>query len=112
MRNISFALTTKQFAEGGKTVTRRLGWRSIKAGDVLMGCEKCQGIKPGGLVRLGAIEVVSVRRERLDAMTDDDCPREGFPRMTAPQFVKMFCEHMGCPPDVEVTRIEFRKVGL
>lgn len=26
MRNLSFALTTRQFIDGSKTVTRRLGW--------------------------------------------------------------------------------------
>lgn len=31
MRNISFALTTPQFLAGNKTVTRRMGWKFLKA---------------------------------------------------------------------------------
>jgi hypothetical protein len=110
MRNISFSLTTPQFIDGTKDVTRRLGWTFLKPGDHLMGCEKCQGIKPGELVRLGEIEVVSVRRECLNKITADDCRREGFPQLTPKQFVDMFCEHMACTIDKIVTRIEFKRV--
>ncbi len=48
MKNISFALTTKQFLDGSKTVTRRLGWANLKPGEILMACEKCMGLGPGG----------------------------------------------------------------
>jgi hypothetical protein len=70
MRNISFSLTTEQFKARTKTVTRRLGWTFLEPGTVLMGCEKCMGLKPGEkIVRLGRIRVVSVRRERLVRMS-------------------------------------------
>ena len=36
--------------------------------------------------------------------------REGFPILTPLEFVAMFCEHMKCAPDTEITRLEFRYV--
>lgn len=71
-RNISFLLTTDQFRKRTKTVTRRLKWLNVKVGDKLMGCVKCQGIKPGEQIeRLGLIVVTDVRRERLDCMLEE-----------------------------------------
>jgi hypothetical protein len=114
MRNISFMLTTNQFLQRTKHVTRRLGWKNCKTGDVLMGCEKCQGLKPGQkLVRLGPIRVVSARREPLVKMINlpvygqDEARLEGFPLMDGAAFVEMFCAHMSCTPATEVTRIQF-----
>jgi hypothetical protein len=115
-RNISFSLTTPQFRAQTKDVTRRLGWNAVKPGDILQGCEKCMGRKPGEpLVRLGMIEVVSVRREPLMKMTQEptygavECRREGFPRLSPREFVDFFCDsHPGCTPATEVTRIEFK----
>ncbi|WP_235674423.1 ASCH domain-containing protein [Mycolicibacterium pulveris] len=93
-----------------KTVTRRLGWLMLNAGDRLTLCEKVMGRKKGEpLVRLVDVEVVSTRRERLDAVTATDVAREGFPGMTPAQFVEFFCAtHKGCHPDTVVTRIEWR----
>lgn len=116
MRNISFAITTPQFIDGSKDVTRRLGWDFIKVGDQLMGCEKCQGIEKGGLVRLGAIEVLHVSRQPLSHMIGhpkwgrEEAIREGFPEMSGADFVVMFCAHMKCTPSTIVTRIEFKKI--
>ena len=111
MRNISFALTTPQFKARTKTVTRRLGWATLKPGTRLMGCAKCQGLKPGEkLERLGEIEVIAVREERLDRIDQSDVIREGFPGLTPAEFVAMFCKHMGCYASTIVTRIEFRYV--
>lgn len=132
MRNISFSLTTPQVRACTKTVTRRLGWANVKVGERLQGCEKCMGRKKGEpLVKLAVIEVVSVRRERLDMLTRykqtgtltlakegayfeqeaiDEIKREGFPEMTPKQFVSMFCEHMRCQPSKVITRIEFKYV--
>lgn len=116
MKNISFTLTTPQFKAKTKSVTRRIGWKDLKPGDHLMGCEKCMGRKPGEpLVRLGEIEVVTVRFERLDRMVAllaygrDECRKEGFPDMNADEFVEMFCSsHKGCEPSTVVTRISFK----
>lgn len=98
-----------------KDVTRRLGWKNLKVGELLQACVKCQGLGPGGKIeRLCTIRVKSVRRERLDAMLTDpaygliECCREGFPKMSPQEFVDFFCAgHKGCTPDSEVTRIEF-----
>jgi hypothetical protein len=117
MRNMSFSLTTAQFLAGSKDVTRRLGWLFLKPGDLVMGCEKCMGLKPGeNIVRLGIVEILDVRREPLNRMTADaeygraEAIREGFPDMTGGQFVEMFCSHMAAKPETLVTRIEFRRV--
>lgn len=111
MRNMSFALTTEQFKSQIKTVTRRLGWRFLKAGDLLCGCVKCMGLKPGETIeRLGVIRVKSVRRERLKDITHMDVIREGFPGMPKANFIMMFCQHMGGNPSQYVTRIEFEYV--
>jgi hypothetical protein len=109
---MSFSLTTKQIRNRTKTVTRRKGWLFLKPGDVLNACVKCQGLKPGEKIqRLCQIWVVSVRREPLwDIVTQhplSEVRREGFPRMSAREFVVMFCKHMGGGTQQTVTRIEF-----
>jgi hypothetical protein len=112
MKNISFMLTEPQFLDGSKTVTRRVGWRTLKAGAQLKAVRKSQGLKKGEKAHpLGVIEVIDVRRERLDAITADDCAREGFPEMSPAEFVAMFCREMSCKPETIVGRIEFRKVA-
>jgi hypothetical protein len=109
---MSFLLTTPQFIDGSKDVTRRLNWLKLKVGDVLIACEKCMGLKRGEKRNvLGLIEIVSVRREPLNAITTDDCRREGFPRFRPSQFVSMFCQHhKDCTPETLVTRIEFKRL--
>ncbi|MEW8120041.1 MAG: hypothetical protein AB2792_23010 [Candidatus Thiodiazotropha sp.] len=113
-RNMSFALTTEQFKNRTKTVTRRKGWKFLKPGDVVMGCKKCMGLKPGEkLERLGRIRIIDTRREDLSDMTFDpeygqiEVVREGFPGMTPDDFVSMFVDHMGGDVNQEVTRIEY-----
>lgn len=114
-RRISFALTTAQFLDESKDVTRRLRWLNLKPGTILMGCEKAMGIPKGGHpVDLGFIEVVSVRREPLaQILTDpiyglEECRREGFPDLQPVEFADMFCRHMACQWTTAITRIEFR----
>lgn len=116
-RQISFALTTPQFKNGTKTVTRRMGWLFLKPGDILMAVEKSQGLGKGGKVKtLGLIRVLHINRERLRLMIDDwrygerECVKEGFPDMSTIEFVAFFCRtHKGCEPHSIVTRIEFEK---
>jgi hypothetical protein len=112
---MSVALTQKQVRNRSKTVTRRLGWLRkgklmLAPGDTLTLCEKTQGIKKGGHpVRITDVEVVSVRRERLDAITAEDVAAEGFPGWTPEQFIKFFCDsHAGCTPSTVITRIQWR----
>jgi len=111
MRNASFTLTEQQVLDGTKDITRRLNWHWAKPGMRLMACRKCMGRKPGEpLVRLREIEVVSVRREPLYAITPDDVRREGFPDMTPAQFCTMFMRHAKCDLDREVARVEFKYI--
>lgn len=115
-RLMSVTLTEAAVVDRSKTVTRRLGWRQLEPGDRLTLCRKVMGRKRRDgtvepLVRLAEVEVVSVRRERLDSITDGDVIREGFDQWLigpASSFVRFFCQHMKCRPDTEVTRIEWR----
>lgn len=115
MRNISFALTTRQVRRRKKTVTRRLGWRDLEPGTLLQPVVKSQGLKKGQKVRkIGRpIRVVDVRREVLRRVIDvHDYGRrevilEGFPRMTPHQFVQFFCVANRCTSRQFVTRIEY-----
>lgn len=110
--NMSFMLTTEQVREQKKTVTRRLGWRNLKAGDELNACVKCMGLKQGEKIeRLAKIRVVNVRRERLCDITPDDVIREGFEGQSAEWFIDMFMREMGVPSSAEVTRIEFEYIN-
>jgi len=121
MRNISFSLTTPQVRAQTKTVTRRLGWKFAKVGDIYCAIEKGQGLKKGEkVVRICQIRVVNVRREPLSALTDDldygfaETAREGFPdgdKHWPSEFVSMFCAHNKVQPSTEVTRIEFEYVS-
>lgn len=117
MRNMSFALTTPQMLARTKTVTRRLGWASLKPGTLIQAVEKSQGLGKGGKVRkLGVIRVLDVRREPIGTLLADldygcsECVREGFPQMVGGAFVQMFVKRMGGNLSTVVTRIEFEHV--
>lgn len=112
MRRASFALTKCQFLADLKDITRGLGWLHLKAGDRLLAVSKGMGLKAGEKADIyGPIEVVSVRRERLDAIDAEDCRREGFPEMTPAEFVEFFCKaNRGTKPETVVTRIEFKRL--
>jgi hypothetical protein len=118
MRNMSFMMTTEAFANGSKTVTRRLGWWNVKPGDRLMGVQKSQGLKKGEkVVKLHPIEIVRPRWELLCEITPGDMPREGFPDMSTEEFIERFIEHnwAKCKKDRErtlVNRIEFKHLSL
>lgn len=108
-RLMSVALTEEPVRSRQKTVTRRLGWKFLKPGDRLTLCRKVIGRKPDEpLVRICDVEVVSVRREPLMAITFDDVEAEGFPGWPPSRFVDFFIEKMDCEMDTEVTRIEWR----
>lgn len=118
MRNISFALTTLQVRAQSKTVTRRVGWKLLKPGDLLQPIVKGQGIRKGEHVeKIGApIRVVSVTRERLDRLRYADADvvaaelrAEGVTHSCDDwqDFLRIYFWPQGCQPDTEVTRIEF-----
>jgi hypothetical protein len=111
MRNISCSLTADQVLNRTKTVTRRKGWKFLKAGDRLQVVRKAMGLKKGEHPEnLAVVEVVSVRREPLDAIEHADVAREGFPGMSRLEFLLFFCNHMGGPCDQPVTRIEWKYI--
>lgn len=102
---MSFAHTTAQVIAGTKTVTRRKGWRDAKKGSVLLAVDR---IRVPNAVILRAIEVVSVRRERLDSITAADVLLEGWPEgTTTEQFIAAFLKGMGGKARQIVNRIEF-----
>ena len=108
--NKAVALTREQVRARSKTVTRRQGWLMLKPGDTVTLCERVQGLRKGEHpVRITDVEVVSVRRERLDAITAEDVAAEGFPGWSAEEFIHFFTgTHKGCEPGSLVTRIEWR----
>jgi hypothetical protein len=106
---MSVSLTEQQVRDRTKTVTRRLGWLMLKPGDRLTLVRKAMGLRKGEpLVRVAEVEVISVRREPLEAITQEDVKAEGFRTWTPEEFVRFFCgTHKGCTPGTEVTRIEW-----
>jgi len=109
-RLMAVSLTEDQVRARAKTVTRRTGWRMLRVGDQLTLCRKVMGRRRGEpLERIAMVEVVSVRREPLDAITASDVAAEGFPQWKPAEFITFFCRtHRGCGPGTEVTRIEWR----
>lgn len=107
-RNMSFRLTERQILDRTKTVTRRLGWKFLKAGDVVHAVDRSMGLGKGQSPRfLARLRIVSVRREELWKCTDEDATREGYPEESGVDFVERFAFHMGIRPGDLVTRIEF-----
>lgn len=108
-RNMSFTITTKQFINKEKDITRRYGWKFLKAGDVVCGVEKSMGLKKGEKIKkLGLIKILSVREEPLNAITQNDVVREGFPHFNTKQFIQMLVDHYKVNPSNFVNRIEFK----
>lgn len=115
---MSFMLTEQQIVDRTKTVTRRMGWENLKAGELLAAVKKGMGLKKGEKVEvLATIRVVSTRQELLSTLAinqhygKQECAREGFPDMKPWQFIRMFCDtHKGCEPTTMITRIEFEYV--
>ena len=120
-------MTTDAVRNRTKTVTRRAGWTFLEVGDRLTLCPKVQGraryTHEGGerqkvvddLERICDVEVVDIRRERLDRMVLDiaygreEVALEGFPGMQPGIFVRQFfVDAQGIQPSDLVTRIEWR----
>ena len=135
-RRMSVSLTLDAVRERRKTVTRRHvdTWKDLKPGDRLTLCRKVMGRKAGEpLVRLAEVEVVSVRRESILAMTEADVEREGVPLVdrfgherfdevwfpdggtfadaqpTVESWISWYCGEFDLHPYLDdVTRIEWR----
>ena len=106
---MSFFETQEQVLSQKKTVTRRQGWKNLKVGDLIQPIEKGMGLKRGEKQKLvgGLIRVVKVSREPINAITQGDCAREGFPQMSPEGFVDFYCGFNKCKPTELCTRIEF-----
>lgn len=119
VRNMSFSLTTPQMLAREKTVTRRIGWRFLKPGDLVQAVEQARGLKKGEVLRkLAVLRIVDVRVEPLSRLVsdprygEDELPREGFPCWSRDEFLEMFRRtHRLTTNDAEVTRIEFEYVS-
>lgn len=106
---MAVSLTEQQVRARTKIVTRRVGWRMLRPGDRLTLCKKVMGRRRGEpLDRIALVEVISVRREPLSAITLADVAAEGFPQWTAAEFVAFFCRTHHCQPGSQVARIEWR----
>lgn len=90
-------------------MTRRVGWRFAKVGDVVQPVVKRQGLKKGETVEKigGPIRFVAVDRVVLGDISHTDVFLEGFPQMTRREFVTMFKKANGGLKDQVVTRIKF-----
>lgn len=112
-RLMSVAFTEQAVRDRRKTVTRRKGWAYLVPGNRITLCRKVMGRKPGEpLIRIVDVEVVSVRREPLEQITDEDVAREGFPGMTRDEFMRrFFVDAQGIQPSDQVTRIEWTFLG-
>lgn len=111
MRNWSFQLTPTQVRSRSKTVTRRS--KGVPAvGELRQPVVQQQGLQRGAHVEPigGPVRVVSVRWEPLNAITVEDCVKEGFPEFTPEQFVAFYRRRTGGPADQPVARIEFEYV--
>ncbi|MGX1805167.1 hypothetical protein ACWIGI_05585 [Nocardia sp. NPDC055321] len=104
------SLTEPQVRARTKSVTRRMGWLHLAAGDRVTLCRKVMGRRRGEpLVRIVEVQIVAVGREPLNQITSTEVSAEGFPEMSPAEFVAFFCRtHKGCTPDSIVTRIEWR----
>ncbi|HEY2086315.1 MAG TPA: hypothetical protein VGH54_09850 [Mycobacterium sp.] len=115
-RLMSVAFTEDAVRRRAKTVTRRKGWLFLKPGDRLTLCRKVMGRKKGEpLVRIVDVQVVSVRREPLSALTMDltygqnEVSYEGFPDMSPEDFVdEFFVKAQRMHVEDVVTRVEWR----
>ena len=93
-----------------KTVTRRLGWNHTKVGDTLTLVRKM--MKGTGssfwLDPLAEVEVVSIHSEMLCMVLDGDMADEGYPSMTASDYVTAFCRRHRADPWSPVKVIRWR----
>lgn len=113
MRNMSFFETQDQFRDKTKTITRRPSWWGLKPDDVVMGVEKAQGLGKGGkIVKMHPIRILSVCKEPLSSITQEDVIAEGFPDWTPSDFINFFMKFNRCGENEPVNRIEFEHLEM
>lgn len=74
---MSVALTTQAVRDRVKTQTRRNGWLRLRTGDQLALCPKYRGIRRADRELITIVDVLSVRREPLRAITAAGVLAEG-----------------------------------
>lgn len=87
---MSVALTTQAVRDRAKTQSRRDGWLRLMAGDQLALCPKYRGVRREDRELITIVDVLSVRREPLSAITAGDVLAEGFPDFSPAEFVAFF----------------------
>lgn len=115
MRNMSFAMTEPQVRAQTKDVTRRMGWKFLKPGDLVQPVRKAMGLKRGEKVeKIGPpIRIVSNTPEALMELVRNDeyglreLGREGFPDHQPDEWIGWFAKGHGCTTAQVVNRIEF-----
>lgn len=112
MQSIVFAHTARQVRARTKTVTRRVGWRTLAVGSLLRAIDRDPRSMRGAPRELAILRVVNVRREVLEEITAEEVAAEGFPGMTPATFVRMFAQAMRVERDAIVTRIEFEYLDV
>lgn len=107
MRCMSFAATTEQIRNKTKTVTRRMGWKFLKPGDLIEAVAKYRGVRKNDRKKLATIKVHQVYRERLSHVSFLDVDREGFRGWSPEEFIDLFCKMNKCNRGAWVTVIWF-----
>jgi len=115
--NMSFCKTVEQARAMTKDVTRRERWKKLKVGDIVQQIVKGQGLKKGE--KIEKIHRIYIVRTEWEPLRDiilrpyrkpyikSEMEREGFPDMTATEFVEMYCELNERDASAPVNRIEF-----
>lgn len=110
---MSFTMTSAQIKTRTKTVTRRFGWWFLKTGDIVCAVEKVRGLGKGEKVkRLAVLRIISVREEPLLCVTESDCYMEGYPLLSALEFIEMIKKHYKCKDTDIINRIEFEYIDF
>ena len=106
-------MTTEQARNRTKTVTRRQGWARIRAGQLIQQVVKGMGLKKGEKVeKLHVVRIVSARWEPVNAITQEDVIKEGFPTWTPEDFIRFYCTAHGIVRGALCNRIEFEYVDM
>ena len=118
-RRMSCSLTIDAVRNRTKTVTRRHvdTWKDLKPGDRLTLIEKGMGLPKGAKhVVLAEVDVIFVDTIWLSPINSTELAAEGFPHMTANEFISMWLnshsyQRWQNPNHVMVRRIEWRYFG-